>query len=238
MSVAILDIIILSIFALGFIYGLKKGFINGIISLVGLVIIVVLSFLFKGLLASTFMNIFPFFKFSGAYKGIYSLNILLYEGIAFFLIFAFLLSILSLIMKFTGIVQKIIDLSIVLTLPSKILGVLTGLFNAIIVVFVMLFILLNINKTRKMVYDSKIASFILERTFILSSVTSNEYLSAEEINDVIHECKNHTSVKTCNTNMANVLIKYNIVEKEKVIELNKKGKLKNINKEDLYDKVS
>ena len=138
-------------------------------------------------------------------------------------------------MKFTGIIQKVIDMSIVLTLPSKLLGMLTGIFNAIIVTFVMLFVLLNINSTRQLVHKSKISSFILERTFILSRVTSEYYLSAEEINEVIDDCKKEKDVKVCNTNVANILIAYDVVEKEKVIELTNKGKLKNIIKEDLYD---
>ena len=59
------------------------------------------------------------------------------------------------------------------------------------------------------------------------------YLSAEEINDTINQCKSADESKKCNANVTNILIKYDIISKEKVIELIDSNKLKNINKEDI-----
>lgn len=230
----ILDGAIIVLFTLGILYGTKKGFINGALSLVGLVVIVTFSFLFHGMIADVLLKGMPFLKFSGSCKGITSLNILFYEAIGFLLVFFFLLSILGLILKVTGILQKAIDYSIVFTLPSKILGVLVGFVNSLIVIFLLLFILLNINSTRRYVHESKISSFIMEKTFVLSNVTSKYYDSTEEINNVIDTCKNEKKdKKVCNANVANVLIKYNIVDKEDVIDLIESGKLNNIEKGDI-----
>lgn len=233
MSIGILDGIIIILFMLGIIYGTKKGFLHGIIAFIGLAVIVSLSFLFRGIVGDVLLKGMPFFKLHGAYKGITSLNILLYEALAFILVFLFLLSILSLVLKITGILQKLIDASIVLTLPSKILGVLVGLINTLIVVFIMLFVMVNLNSTRKYVYDSKIATFIMERTFILSKTTDKYYLSAEEINRVIEECKDEKNKHVCNVVVTNTLIKFDVVSKEKVIELIDSNKLKNISKKEL-----
>lgn len=233
LNVVVLDIVIGIILLLGVFYGTKKGFINGFLSLIGFALILTFSFLFHSSVADVLLKGMPFIKFKGVYKGITSLNILFYEAIGFILIFVFLLSILGLLLKVTGILQKIIDYSIVLTLPSKILGIIAGLINAIIVIFIMLFVLLNINSTRKYVYDSKVATFVLQRTFILSDATSEYYLSAEEINDTINQCKSADESKKCNANVTNILIKYDIISKEKVIELIDSNKLKNINKEDI-----
>lgn len=230
----ILDGIIIILFTLGILYGTKKGFINGALSLVGLAVIITFSFLFHKMIADVLLKGMPFIKFSGTCKGITSLNILFYEAVGFLLIFFFLLSILGLVLKITGILQKLIDYSIVLTLPSKILGVLVGFVNSLIVIFLLLFILLNINSTRKYVHESKIASFIMQRTFVLSNVTSKYYDSTNEINIVIDNCKKEKAdKKVCNANVANVLINYNIVDKEKVIDLIESGKLKNIDKGDI-----
>lgn len=230
----ILDGIIIILFVLGILYGDKKGFINGALSLVGLIVIITFSFIFHGLIAETLLKGMPFLKFSGACKGITSLNILFYEGIGFLLIFFFLLSILGIVLKITGVLQKVIDYSIVLTLPSKILGVLVGFVNALIVIFILLFVLLNINSTRKYVHESKVASFIMERTFVLSNVTGKYYDSTDEINGIIEDCKKEKSdKKVCNANVANTLIKYRIVSKNEVIELIESGKLKNIRKGDV-----
>lgn len=230
----ILDGVIIILFTLGIWYGTKKGFINGTLSLIGLAFILTFSFLFHTMVADVLLKGMPFLKFRGVYKGITSLNILFYEVVGFLLIFVFLLSILGLVLKITGILQKIIDYSIVLTLPSKTLGVLVGFINSLIVIFIMLFVLLNINSTRHLVHESKIGSFILERTFILSNVTSKYYGATSEINMVIDDCKkSKDDKKICNANVANVLIKYNIVSKNKVIELIDNKKLKNIRKGDI-----
>lgn len=73
----------------------------------------------------------------------------------------------------------------------------------------------------------------MERTFVLSRVTSKYYDATDEINDVIDNCKKEKDKTICNANVANILVKYNIVDKEKVIDLIESGKLKNINKGDI-----
>ena len=231
----LLDYIIIIMFILGMFYGVKQGFLKGTISLVGLVILVLLSFIFKDTIADILLKVCPFFKFSGQYQGVTSLNILLYEGISFALVFMFLFGIFGFILKLTGIIQKIIDMSVVLTLPSKLLGLAVGFINALVLVFIMLFVLLNINGTRSYVYNSKISKIILERTVFLSKTTQKYYLSSEEINDVIKTCKIDNNTKICNTEVANSLIKYDIIDKEDVLDLIKIKKLKGINKEDLKD---
>lgn len=233
MSFGILDGIIVILFMLGIVYGTKKGFLHGIIAFAGLIVILTITFLLRGTVGDILLKGMPFFKFHGAYKGITALNILLYEAVAFILVFLFLLSILSLILKFTGILQKLIDSSIVLTLPSKILGVMVGLINTLIVIFIMLFVMVNINSTRKYVYESKIASLIMERTFILSSINDKYYLSAEEINNVLDKCKEEKNKHICNVMVTNTLIKFDVITKEKVIELIDSNKLKNISKKEL-----
>ena len=231
----VLDIIIVFIFLLGMIAGYKTGFLKGIISLVGISVILFVAFLFRSNLAGILLKICPFFTFNGIYKGISSLNILIYEGIAFMAIFIFLLGFLAIILSITGLIQKLIDISIVLTLPSKILSIIVGAINALVITFVMLFVLLNINPTRKYVYNSYISKVIMERTVILSKVTTNNYLAYEEINDVVKECQKDKDKKKCNTDVANTMIKYDIVSKNEVEELIIIRKLKGIDRKDLID---
>lgn len=232
-----LDIVIILILVLSMYLGVKKGFLKGIISLVGISIIALISFIFRDNLADIMLKICPFFNFSGQYEGITSLNILVYEGIAFIIIFIFLFGFLSIILKVTGLIQKIIDISVVFTLPSKILGVVVGLINGLVIVFIMLFVMLNINPMRKHVYGSYISKEILERVVVLSSSTTNNYLVYEEINNSIKSCKDNNDKNKCNTEVANTLIKYDIISKDDVEELIILHKLKGINRKDLisYD---
>ena len=233
----ILDIIIIFILVISMYIGIKTGFLKGIISLIGISLIAFISFLFRDNLADILLKVCPFFNFSGAYKGITSLNILVYEGIAFVIIFAFLFSFLAIILKITGLIQKLIDISVVLTLPSKILGILVGLITGLTIVFIILFIMLNINPLRKHVYNSYISKEILERVVVLSKSTTNNYLAYEEINSSIKSCEDEVNKDSCNTEVANTLIKYDIISKEDVEELIILRKLKGINRKDLisYD---
>lgn len=233
----ILDIVIILILLVSMFIGLKQGFLKGIISLIGISLIAIISFIFRDNLADILLKICPFFKFSGPYEGITSLNILVYEGIAFGVIFIFLFGFLAIILSITGIIQKIIDISIVLTLPSKILSVVVGLINGALIVFIMLFVMLNINPVRKHVYNSFISKIILERTAVLSSETSNSYLAYEEINNTIKSCKKEHNKNKCNTDVANTLIKHDIISKDDVEELIILRKLKGVSRKDLisYD---
>lgn len=233
----VLDIIIILIFILGMYAGFKKGFLKGIISLIGITLIMFISFIFRSELAGILLKTCPFFTFKGVYKGISSLNILIYEGIAFIIIFMFLFGFLAILLNITGILQKLIDKTIVLTIPSKILSIIVGAINALVITFVMLFILLNINTTRKYVYNSFISKIIMERTVLFSKEASRNYLAYEEINDVVKTCHDDKDKNKCNIDVTNTLIKYEVVSKKEVEELIMIGKLKGINRKDLirYD---
>lgn len=231
----ILDVIIVFILFISMFIGYKQGFLKGIISLIGISFIAIVSFIFRDNLADILLKICPFFKFSGSYEGITSLNILIYEGISFIAIFLLLFGALAFILGITGLIQKIIDISVVLTLPSKILSVIVGLINGAVVVFIMLYVMLNINPARKYVYKSYISKVIMERTVVLSSSTTNSYLAYEEINNSIKSCKKEQDKKKCNTSVANTLIKYDIISKKDVEELILIKKLKGINRKDLIN---
>ena len=230
---AILDGIIIILITFGVLYGTKRGFLNGIVSLAGLFIAFIFGILFRGMIADVLLKGMPFLKFSGSYKGMSSLNILFYEAIAFVLIFLFFISLLSIILKLTGVLQKVIDYSIVLTLPSKILGVIVGVLNALIISYAMSFVMLNMNSTRWLVHESKIANFLLKNTIIVPNVSKKYYESTKDVNDIIDKCKHQKNKKKCNKDVANTLIKNKVVSKDKVIELIESGKLKNINKGDI-----
>ena len=87
------------------------------------------------------------------------------------------------------------------------------------------------------VYNSYISKIILERTAVFSNTTSNSYLAYEEINGTIKSCKKEHNKKKCNTDVANTLIKHDIISKDDVEELIILRKLKGVSRKDLisYD---
>ena len=85
------DIVILILLLFGAIGGFKAGVIKKLADFLGMFIIVILAFYLKNDLSVIMYENLPFFSFGGFIKGIGAINILLYELIAFLIIFIALL---------------------------------------------------------------------------------------------------------------------------------------------------
>ena len=123
MSLNVIDVVILLFLTMGAVLGFKKGAIQTLATLIGTILIIVLAYYLKNPLSVLMYTYLPFFKLGGIFKGITVVNILIYEAIAFFIILSILSVLLSIILKVTGIISKIVDHSIILTLPSKLIGI-------------------------------------------------------------------------------------------------------------------
>ena len=93
MDLNIVDVIIILIILLGGLVGFKEGAIKKLTSIIGLVAVVILSFMLKNYLSVFFYENLPFFNLWGLFKGIQVVNIVFYELLAF-LIIASLLTII------------------------------------------------------------------------------------------------------------------------------------------------
>ena len=140
MKTNIVDIIIVLLLISGFITGYKKGLIKQAVSTIGLIVVVVLSFLFKNNLSIILYEKCPFFTV-GLLKNYSSLNILLYELLAFFILFVVFSIILKIIIKISGIVENIFEDSDLFRTLFKVLGGLLGILETYISIFVILLIL-------------------------------------------------------------------------------------------------
>ena len=75
----ILDVLIIIFIFLGAFAGLRRGLIKQTVLLVGLVLTLVISFYLRVPIATFFYKNLPFFNFTGIFKGMSVLNILVYE---------------------------------------------------------------------------------------------------------------------------------------------------------------
>ena len=80
---AILDLVIIAIILIGAFNGWKYGGISAAVKLIGTILVFILAYYLKNPISVLLYENLPFFKFGGMFKGITSLNILLYEAIAF-----------------------------------------------------------------------------------------------------------------------------------------------------------
>ena len=234
MNLNIVDVIILLLILLGGVVGFKEGVIKKLTSVIGLVIVVVLSFILKNKISIVFYENLPFFDLWGAYKGIQVLNILFYEILAFVIIAAVLSIIYRIILGLTGIIEKILKATIILSIPSKILGFFVGLLENYIWVYIILFILTLPVINIKQIYDSQIATFIMEKTPYLSKYTSKTIDVYNDLYEIIDSEGEKEKTKV-NEEAMDLMLKYEIITKESAQKLIDKGKV-NIEDDSFLDK--
>ena len=232
----ILSVVIILLLLLSSLIGFKRGVLMELVMLVGIIVIYFISFNLKSKIGIILLKIFPFFSF----KGLSSLNIIMYQLIAFVLIASFLFIFYNLVLKLTGIIQKIVNISIILTLPSKLLGLVVGFIKGYIIIFMILLVLQIPFKDNDIFINSKVKNYIVNDSFLLSSSLGNlddcinDIISKEDFDKIIRSgkltTKNHNS---SNTNQENIEIlrlelKYNIISKEDLDKIIRSGKLTGI----------
>ena len=222
---SIIDIVILLFLLLGAIIGFKKGIIKSVVSLVGTILVFVLSFTLKNPLSVYLYTHLPFFNI-----GITVINVLVYEAIAFLILF-FLFSILLKI-----IIETILKFTIVLGIPSKILGAIFGFIEMYIFIFAVLFLLVQFNVRSSLITESKMADFILGKTPVVSEIMKDSYSAIKEVIDLN---KNYTTTQDkdkLNSDGLEILLKYNVLSVENAKLLQEKGKLNIANGESIIEK--
>ena len=175
-----------------------------------------------------FYNNLPFINFGGIFKDITVINILVYEIIAFFMIFALLTLVFQVLLKVTKIFEKILKWTIILGIPSKILGAILGIVQNLIYVFVVLYILNLPTIGFSLMNDSKVANTIMTKTPILTNACDKTLVVFKEISDLSKEYENTDNVTEFNQKALNLMIENKIITKENALKLIEKGKMKNL----------
>ena len=209
-----IDSILILFLLFGAVLGFKKGAIKSLVALIGTIVVVVVAYYLKNPIAELLLDYCPFLKFGGAWTGLVTLNILLYEAIAYLLVFVLLSSILSLLIKVSGILETILKMTIILGIPSKIIGAVLGFLEALVFSFIVLFILLQFNVTSKMVSDSTLARSIIDKTPIIGHMVNDTYKAIQDINKLQDKYKNDNNKDAYNAEILTIMLKYEVVTPE------------------------
>ena len=195
MNIGIIDAIIILFILLGGVIGFKEGVIKKLTSVVGLVLVVVIAFTLKNKLSVYFYENLPFFDLWGVFKGIQILNVIFYEVVAFLVIASILMLIYRIILGITGLIENILKATVILSIPSKILGFIVGLIESYIWVYIILFILTLPVINLKDVYTSKVANYIMQETPYLSKYTSKTVEIYSDLYEIIDNKGNKSNEK-------------------------------------------
>jgi len=219
------DYILLIFLLMGVLLGFKKGAIKSLVALIGTIAVVVISYLLKDILAEVLFKYVPFLNFTGEWEGLVTLNILIYEAIAFLIIFIALSSILSILLKISGIIEKILKFTIILGIPSKLIGAVLGFLEALIFSFIALFVLVQFNGTNKYIIDSNVAGLIINKTPFIGNMVNDTYDAIKEINELNKSYKENKDVDHQNREIFNIMLNYKVITPELAQELINNNKL-------------
>lgn len=226
---SIIDIGIILFILCFILIGAKQGLIKTGVSLVALVIIFVISYVFKEHIGNFLCKYLPFFNFSGNIKGLVSLNILIYQLAGFFIVLGVLMGVYTIIMTLTGWIQKLVNMTILLKLPSSIGGGIIGLIEGYLVTFLILLIAMIPMQTMTLLKESKLADFILNKTPIVSESTSDLTKSASEIYSLVDQVTNKKiDINEANLKSIDIMIRYKVITPHTIEQLIVLDKLEDV----------
>ena len=220
----VVDVIIIALLIVGGVAGFKAGVIKKLTDFIGMFVVIILAFYLKNYISVIMYENLPFFNFFGLINGIDALNILLYEVIAFLVIFIALLFVLKVILMLTGLVEKILKATVILSIPSKLLGIVVGVIEMYVYLFLILVIVSLPIFDSSFLKDSKMNNFILNNTPVLSGVSEEIIDIYGDVYNIIDNRKNKTN-EQLNEEILKVLIDKKVVTKESAKKLVDKNKI-------------
>lgn len=223
--IGIVDAFIIGIILIFGVGGLKNGFFKQTVITIGTILLFVVSYYLKDFVADFLSYNLPFFDFGGDMMGLVSLNIIMYQLIGFILVFVVLSVIFGIIVKITGIFEKILKFTIILGIPSKILGFLLGLVEGYVVVFIALFFLHQPIVDVKVLGESKFMDPILSSSPVLSNVVSDTNDVIDEVYVLVDDYLKDKDVHKFNVKSIDTMLKYKVIDVDYMDKLIEKDKI-------------
>lgn len=224
----IIDIIIILLMGISIVSGFRKGILQQVVMFAGTILVYIIAFFLKNPVADLFFRYAPFFKFAGDIEGIVVLNVVIYQLIAFILVAGILFSIFGIVVKATGILQKAVDMTIILTIPSKIGGAIVGFLQGYVVLFLLLTVLI-IPLSSIGLGESFLANKIIYESPLLSKSLGGVSEAIHDIFTLVGEgYDKDTAVNQMNLDTMDTLLKYNVIKPESAQILIDNNKLESV----------
>lgn len=217
----LVDFVVVAILISGGMAGAKNGFFKQSVVLFGTILCFLLAWGLKDSLANFMSYNLPFFKFAG----LTSFNIIMYQLVSFILILSILGIGLTVLIRFSGILEKILNITIILGIPSKILGFIVGVIEAFIIVFVVFFFIKQPYFDQTVFKESTLAPIIVDSSPVLSNVVSDMNEALKDCYKITKDYEDNKDIDKTNKDIVDSLVKHKIITKNYVDKLQKKGKI-------------
>lgn len=217
----VVDIVILVILVSFAIIGFKRGFLYSLVSFLGSIGIIYAAYLLKNYLGDVFVTDLPFFSIKIGTFSSQVMNVIMYQTVAFIIMTILFGLVYKAIIILTGIVEKILKLTIVLGIPSKILGLIFGILEGYIIVYLVLFIVTQPYVKMDILNNSSYAKTILTKTPVLSGFANNTVEVVNEINDIVED----KDTKDFDLKLSELILKHKVTSPDVMQELVDKKKI-------------
>lgn len=226
--VALVINIIIVVFVISEVFaGMKKGFFESSIRFVGFIASVIGAYLLKNPISVLLYTHMPFFEFGGLFKGVSALNIIVYELIAFVLVFIFLMILVKIACKVTGIIDRIMSMVFLLGIPNKILGGIVGFVQSLIFLYFVIFAVKVVGNLVGMEMRPSLADVVMEVP-ILKDTFGDTLDSLDDITALATEYEDTKDKDEFNNKALEILVEYNIITEENLEILIESGKIDSI----------
>lgn len=228
----VISLLVLIIFVSDLIAGYKKGFLESGVKFLKSVIAMLIAYFTKAPLSKYLYMNFPFFEFDGIFKGVSAVSILLYEVIAFFVVFILVLIILAIISSIIKLDERILRLVSIIGVPNKIAGAIVGGLKSIVFLYFALSAFFVVSNFLKIDTGKSLGDFVVDIP-VLKNTFGSVLDSFDKISDLAVEYENIQDKEALNEESIDILLKYDIITQENLEILIEAGKVEyNINNVD------
>lgn len=221
----IVDVVIILIILCGAVIGFKRGVIKELVMTVGFLLVFVISFYLKNPIVEWLSPYLPFFDFWGVFEGVTVLNIILYQIIAFLIVFSVVMVVFRALLEITGFIEKILKFTIILGIPSKILGAVVGAIEGFIIAFVVVFVLNQPMLDIGIMKDSKYKDRVLD-TPVLTNIVSSVNETVRDVYELMENEQYKKDSDAFNLKAIDVMLEHKMITVGYVENLIDNGKIK------------
>lgn len=105
-------------------------------------------------------------------------------------------------------------MTIILGIPSKIIGAVLGFLEAVVFSFIILFVLLQFNGSHIWIKESSVAMSIIDKTPLIGSMVNETYEAIIEISKLDDKYKNSNNLDGYNGEILSIMLKYHVITPE------------------------
>ena len=214
----IIDVVIVLLLICGGIVGMKRGVFKELVMTVGTILLVVVSIVLKNPVAEFLSLNCPFLNFGGDIEGLVVINILFYQLVAFIVVFAVLNVIFNVVLTLTKWLERLLNITVILGIASKILGFIVGVIESYIIVFLFCLALSYPIFNQEVVGNSVLHQNILRHTPILSNLSG---AMTDVVDEVVELAKTDVKDETDEFNRQTVaiMLKHKLITAEYIEKL-------------------